>query len=95
MGAIVVAPPARLALADDHADLDQVLHRSGDRGRADLEFAVELAGVSTSILKISPYAQTPGLPVAGFSAAPVLSMVAIALLLAGSGLVALRRRNLR
>ncbi|WP_344232737.1 LPXTG cell wall anchor domain-containing protein [Kribbella hippodromi] len=51
--------------------------------------------MSTSILKISPYAQTPGLPVAGFSAAPVLSMVAIALLLAGSGLVALRRRNLR
>ncbi|MFK4089445.1 ABC transporter permease [Kribbella sp. NPDC020789] len=60
-----------------------------------LEFAVELFDASPSILKISPYAQTPGLPVAEFSSAPVVSLIAIALLLGGLGLFGLRRRDLQ
>ncbi|AWS39950.1 ABC transporter permease [Streptosporangium sp. 'caverna'] len=59
-----------------------------------LEFAVELLHAGPSILKISPFAQTPGLPVAEFTVTPLVLLVAVAAGLTAAGLAGLRRRDL-
>ncbi|SNT46581.1 ABC-2 type transport system permease protein [Streptosporangium subroseum] len=59
-----------------------------------LEFAVELLHAGPSILEISPFAQTPGLPVAEFTVTPLVLLVAIAAGLTAAGPTGLRRRDL-
>lgn len=59
-----------------------------------LEFAVELLHAGPSILKISPFAQTPGLPVAEFTVTPLVLLVAVAAGLTAAGPAGLRRRDL-
>ncbi|MFC4112776.1 ABC transporter permease [Nonomuraea zeae] len=58
-----------------------------------LEFAVELLHADPSILTVSPYAQTPGLPVAGFALTPLILLTVVATGLTAAGLAALRRRD--
>ncbi|MEV4372240.1 hypothetical protein AB0J71_34570 [Nonomuraea sp. NPDC049637] len=59
-----------------------------------LEFAVELLHADPSLLRVSPYAQTPGLPVAEFTATPLIALIAVAAALTAAGMTALRRRDL-
>ncbi|MDP4500784.1 ABC transporter permease [Nonomuraea turcica] len=59
-----------------------------------LEFAVELLHANPSILMVSPFAQTPGLPVAEFTVTPLIVLTAVAAGLTTVGLAALRRRDL-
>lgn len=59
-----------------------------------LEFAVELLHADPSILNVSPFAQTPGLPIAEFSPTPIILLTIAAVALTTAGLAALRRRDL-
>jgi ABC-2 type transport system permease protein len=59
-----------------------------------LEFAVELLRADPSVLWVSPFAQTPGLPVAEFTVTPLVLLAAVATGLTAAGLAALRRRDL-
>ncbi|MEU8148624.1 hypothetical protein [Nonomuraea sp. NPDC048901] len=59
-----------------------------------LEFAVELLHADPSILTVSPFAQTPGLPVAEFTMTPLILLTVVATSLTAVGLAALRRRDL-
>lgn len=58
-----------------------------------LELAAELQLVSSSMLNISPFAVTPGLPVAAWTVAPLIWLVGIAAVLTGIGLVSFRHRD--
>ncbi|SEG73882.1 ABC-2 type transport system permease protein [Nonomuraea solani] len=59
-----------------------------------LEFAVELLHADPSLLRLSPFAQTPGLPIAEFALTPLLLLTVIATALTTAGLTALHRRDL-
>ncbi|HEX9414227.1 MAG TPA: hypothetical protein VF916_12040 [Ktedonobacterales bacterium] len=59
-----------------------------------LELAVDMKQVSPSVLNISPFAVTPGLPVAALTVAPLLWLVGISAVLTGSGLFGFRRRDI-
>ncbi|GAA2655628.1 ABC transporter permease [Nonomuraea recticatena] len=59
-----------------------------------LEFAVELLGADPAILQVSPFAQTPGLPVAAFTVTPLVLLAVVATGLTAVGLAGLRRRDL-
>ncbi|MCA2227042.1 hypothetical protein [Nonomuraea aurantiaca] len=59
-----------------------------------LEFAVELLHADPSILTVSPFAQTPGLPVAEFTMTPLILLTIVAALLTAVGLAAFHRRDL-
>lgn len=54
-----------------------------------------IAGMPQWVLDIDPYSHLPKLPSAPFTATPVVVLVVIAAVLAGIGLVAFRRRDLR
>jgi ABC-2 type transport system permease protein len=54
-----------------------------------------IAGMPQWVLDIDPYSHLPKLPSAPFTAAPVVVLVVIAAVLAGIGLAAFRRRDLR
>ena len=59
-----------------------------------LELAVDLKQVSPSVLNISPFAVTPGLPVAALTVAPLLWLVGVAAVLTVAGLLGFRRRDI-
>jgi ABC-2 type transport system permease protein len=59
-----------------------------------LEFAVELLDADPSLLTVSPFAQTPGLPVAPFALTPLVLLAVVAIGLTTAGLAALHRRDL-
>jgi ABC-2 type transport system permease protein len=59
-----------------------------------LEFAVELLRADPSVLRVSPFAQTPGLPIAEFTVTPLVLLAAVATGLTAAGLAALLRRDL-
>src|SRR6266567_4371125 len=59
-----------------------------------LELAVDMKQVSPSVLNISPFAVTPGLPVAALTVAPLLWLVGVATVLTVAGLVGFRRRDI-
>jgi ABC-2 type transport system permease protein len=59
-----------------------------------LELAVDMKQVSPSVLNISPFAVTPGLPVAALTIAPLLWLVGISAVLTGAGLLGFRRRDI-
>ena len=58
-----------------------------------LELAVDMKQVSPSVLNISPFAVTPGLPVAELTIAPLIWLVGVATVLTVAGLVGFRRRD--
>ena len=73
---------------------------SHQRGRAQGVWAGSfllgsIAGMPQWVLDIDPYSHLPKLPSAPFTATPVVVLVVIAAVLAGIGLVAFRRRDLR
>ena len=59
-----------------------------------LELTVELQLLNPSVLNISPFAATPNLPVAAWTIGPLLWLVAIAIVLMGSGLLGFQRRDI-
>jgi ABC-2 type transport system permease protein len=59
-----------------------------------LEFAVELLDADPSILKVSPFVQTPGLPVTEFTMTPLVLLAVVAAGLTAAGLAGLHRRDL-
>jgi ABC-2 type transport system permease protein len=58
-----------------------------------LEFAVAYGGASESVMRISPFAQTPALPSADFALVPLLWLAVIAAGLVSAALAGLRRRD--
>jgi ABC-2 type transport system permease protein len=58
-----------------------------------LELVVVLQLVSPSVLNISPFAVTPGLPVAEWRVAPLIWLLGIAAVFTSIGLVGFRRRH--
>ncbi|MBA2288466.1 MAG: hypothetical protein H0W02_23565 [Ktedonobacteraceae bacterium] len=58
-----------------------------------LELVVELRLVNPSVLNNSPFAVTPGLPVAGWTLAPLIWLLGIAAVFTGIGLVGFQRRD--